>query len=39
MTYSREKVAGMLSFIAATQFVLGLAIAEALYPDYSMSDN
>jgi len=39
MTYSREKVAGMLFFIAATQFVLGLAIAEALYPGYSMSDN
>jgi len=39
MTYSREKVAGMLFFIAATQFVLGLAIAEASYPGYSMSAN
>jgi len=39
MAYSREKVAGMLFFIATTQFVLGLNIAEALYPDYSVSDN
>jgi len=39
MAYSREKIAGMLFFIAATQFVLGLIIAEALYPGYSMSDN
>jgi len=39
MAYSREKVAGMLFFIAATQFVLGLTIAEALYPGYSVSGN
>jgi len=39
MAYPREKVAGMLFFIAATQFVLGLTIAEALYPGYSMSGN
>jgi hypothetical membrane protein len=39
MAYSKEKVAGMLFFIAATQFVLGLTIAEALYPGYSVSDN
>jgi hypothetical membrane protein len=39
MAYSREKVAGMLFFIAATQFVLGFTIAEALYPGYSVSDN
>jgi len=39
MAYSREKVAGMLFFVAATQFVLGLTIAEALYLGYSMSDN
>jgi len=37
MAYSREKVAGMLFFIAAAQFVLGLVIAEALYPGYSVS--
>jgi len=39
MAYSREKVAGMLFFVAAAQFVLGLAIAEALYPGYSVSEN
>jgi len=39
MAYSREKVAGMLFFIAATQFVLGFTISEALYPGYSVSDN
>ncbi len=39
MAYAREKVAGMLFFVAATQFVLGLTIAEALYLGYSMSDN
>ena len=37
MTYSKEKVAGTLFFIAATQFVLGLTVAEALYPGFSMS--
>jgi hypothetical membrane protein len=39
MAYPREKVAGMLLFVAATQFVLGLTIAEVLYPGYSMSGN
>jgi len=39
MAYSRGKVAGVLFFIAATQLVLSLTIAEALYPDYSVSDN
>jgi len=39
MAYSREEVAGILFFVAATQFVLGLAVAEALYPGYSVSDN
>ena len=37
MTYSKEKVAGTLFFIAAAQFVLGLTIAEALYPGFSVS--
>jgi hypothetical membrane protein len=37
MKYSREKVAGTLFFIAAAQFVLGLTIAEALYPGFNMS--
>ena len=39
MSYSRVKVAGMLFFIAATQFVLCFIIAEALYPGYSVSGN
>ena len=39
MSYSREKMAGMLFFIAATQFVLCFIIAEALYPGYSLHDN
>jgi hypothetical membrane protein len=39
MAYSRGKIAGALFFIAATQFILGLTIAEALYPGYSLADN
>jgi len=39
MVYSKEKVAGILFFVAATQFVLGLTIAEALYPAFSVSAN
>ncbi len=39
MAYSRGKVAGALFFVAAAQFVLGLIIAEALYPGYSVSEN
>ncbi len=39
MVYSNGKVAGMLFFIAATHFVLGLIVAEALYPGYSISNN
>lgn len=39
MMYSERKVAGILFIAAATQFVMGLTISEALYPDYSISDN
>ena len=39
MSYSREKVAGVLFFIAVTQFILGFTISEALYPGYSVHDN
>ena len=39
MEYSNDKVAGVLFFIAATQFVLGIIVAEALYPGYSISKN
>ncbi|MFH1101863.1 MAG: DUF998 domain-containing protein [Methanobacteriota archaeon] len=38
MSYSREKVAGAIFFIAVTQFILGLSISEALYPGYSVHD-
>lgn len=33
------KVAGTLFFVAASQFILALVVAEALYPDYSISIN
>jgi len=39
MTYSSGKVAGALIFIAVTQKVLGVIVSEALYPDYSVSNN
>ncbi len=39
MVYSGGKVAGLVFLIAVTQFVLGLIVAEALYPSYSVSDN
>jgi hypothetical membrane protein len=39
MLYSNGKVAGVLIFIAASQFILGLIVAEALYPGYSISTN
>jgi len=39
MDYSNGKVAGALIFVAVTQFVLGVIVAEALYPGYSISDN
>jgi len=39
MVYSNGKVAGVLIFIAASQFILGLIAAEALYPGYSISTN
>jgi hypothetical membrane protein len=39
MGYPGGKVAGVLFFAAVAQFILGLAIAEALYPGYSLSGN
>jgi hypothetical membrane protein len=39
MTLSNGKMAGLFFFIASTQFLLGLIVAEALYPGYSVSDN
>jgi hypothetical membrane protein len=39
MAYSSAKVAGALFFIAASQFVLALIIAEASYSGYNISSN
>ncbi len=39
MRYSKDRVAGALFVIAVTQFILGLTVAEALYPTYSLSVN
>lgn len=39
MRHPDGKVTGILFFIASTQFVLGLIIAEALYPGYSIFGN
>ncbi|VVB61958.1 Uncharacterised protein [uncultured archaeon] len=39
MNYSNGKVAGVLFIIASSQFILGLIVAEALYPGYSISTN
>ncbi len=39
MKYAAEKVAGALFFIAASQFVIGLVVAEAQYTGYSVSAN
>jgi hypothetical membrane protein len=39
MSYSKVKMAGLLFFLAVTQFVLCFIIAEALYPGYSVSGN
>ncbi len=39
MTTQREKLAGAFFFVAVTQFVIGLFIAEALYSGYSLSQN
>lgn len=39
MIHPNGKTAGILFFIASTQFVLGLIVAEALYPSYSIYTN
>ena len=39
MKYDDRKMAGALLFIASIQCVLGIIIAETLYPDYSTSQN
>jgi len=39
MVHPNGKTAGILFFIASTQVVLGLIVAEASYPSYSVSNN
>lgn len=39
MEYRSERIGGALLFLAVTQFVLGLVVSEALFPNYSISDN
>jgi hypothetical membrane protein len=39
MKYENKKIAGLLLFIGGIQCVLGIIIAETLYPDYSTSEN
>ncbi len=39
MVKSRQKLAGVLFFVAATQFIICLTLAEALYRGYSLSQN
>lgn len=39
MGYSNVRIAGILYLIASTQFILGLIVAEAIYPGYSVSLN
>lgn len=39
MTQLKSKAAGALIFIGATQFIICMVIAEALYPGYSVSGN
>jgi hypothetical membrane protein len=39
MVHPDVKMAGILLFIAVTQFVLCFIVAEARYPSYSVSDN
>ncbi|MDH7606160.1 MAG: DUF998 domain-containing protein [Candidatus Bathyarchaeota archaeon] len=39
MKRTNGKVAGVLIFVGAVQFVLGMLVAECLYPGYSVSGN
>ncbi len=39
MEHPRPKMAGALYFVAAAQLILGIMVAEALYPGYSISGN
>lgn len=39
MGYENKKVAGFLLLVGVVQFILGMIISEALYPEYSTSGN
>jgi len=39
MARSNARSAGVLFFVAGAQFMLGLAVAEALYPGFNLADN
>ena len=39
MAYDNRRVAGAIIFVAGAQFVFGMLVAEALYPNYSISQN
>ena len=39
MQHPSGKIAGILFLVASTQFILGLIVAEASHPGYSISDN
>jgi hypothetical membrane protein len=39
MGYGERRIAGSLLFIGCTQYILGIILAEALYPGYSISNN
>jgi len=39
MTHPNGRIAGVLFLVASTQFILGLVVAEALYPGYSVAHN
>ena len=39
MAGPNSRIAGVLFLVASTQFILGLVVAEALYPGYSVADN
>jgi hypothetical membrane protein len=39
MEYENRKIAGLLLFVGGVQCLLGIIVAEALYPGYSTSEN
>jgi len=39
MKYSDGKIAGTLIFVGSAQFIIGLIVAEAFYPGYSVARN